>query len=126
MMKKRGKRASYTVEASCVMAVTLMSLAMLIGTAYRRSREETGIMRLHHLVELVRGQEEEKEMDIAGTAWKGSVRRESSGGAGSVRGDGWGKEIEIHAHEPENMMRMLTIFDHLEERFGGNESDGGE
>lgn len=106
-------KASYTVEASYVMAIVLMSLAALIGAACRQSQEETATMRLQHMVELMRSQEEEDERTFEGAAWSGNARREGNKVVGSVSGDGWSKEIEVKIHEPEDMMRMLTIFDGL-------------
>lgn len=102
--------ASYTVEAACVMAVVLLSLAFLIGRAGSLYRRETGIMRLHHMVELSRGQEEETRFDFASAGAEGYSRREGRKAEGAVTGHNWRKEISADVHEPETFLRMMTIF----------------
>ncbi len=149
-MKKRGNgtgflikgkqccRASYTVEASYIMAIVLASLAILIQTAFDRYRQETGIMRLHHVVEQMRGQMTETERELTDTAWQGSVQMkdnkiwsldnlpwEGPEVKGSVEGNGWQKEISAHVHSPEDMMRMMALADLLEKISEGEEEDGG-
>ena len=79
---KRRFSASYTVEATYVLAITLLALSVLICSGYTKYKEETGIMRLHHMVEQVRGQEQKEDRS----------------------------HIEVKNHEPENMMRLTTIF----------------
>ncbi len=141
MRLKKGKRycrASYTVEASYIMAIVLASLALLIQTAFDRYREETGIMRLHHVVEQLRGQMTETERDLSDASWQGSVRVkdnriwsldnlpwEGPEVTGSVEGNGWQKEIRAHVHSPEDMMRMMALADLVENIGKGEENDGG-
>ncbi len=117
--------ASFSIEASYVMAIVLMALSLLIREAYFRCRQTTGAMRLHHTVELAKGQEQEDIWEISGDAWFGQTERDRDafGNAritGSASGDGWEKEIRENAHEPENMMRLLTVFDGLSEGEGDN------
>lgn len=115
-------RASYTVEASCVMAIVLLSLSMLIQTAYSRCRQETGVMRLHHTVEMLRCREEETQWDCSSGAWSGQAVREDGQVSGTAAGDDWQKEITARIRDPESMMRMLTVFDDLT----GQADDAGE
>lgn len=137
---RRGSvQASYTVEASYVMTIVILALTLLIQTAYSRCCEETGIMRLHHRVELLRSCEIEAQQavflqpweeqgseswiaDMEGTfssqTWSGEVLREEQKIQGNACGDGWQKEITAQIHAPENQMRMLTIFDSAAERVG--------
>ncbi len=126
--------ASYTVEASCVMAMVLLSLAMLIRTAYGRCRQETGIMKLHHTVEMLRCREDETDWDFSSGAWTGQAERDAGQVSGSAYGEDWKKEITVQLREPEQMMRMLTVFDGLTGRAEtsegavaeGGDGDGGE
>jgi hypothetical protein len=106
--------ASYTVEASYVMAIVLLSLSVLIRTAYGRYQEETAVMRLHHVVEQLRGQEGEEEngrtFGPSSGGWSGQVKRNSGKVQGSLEGEICSKEIEEQIHEPENMMRKVSIW----------------
>lgn len=102
--------ASYTVEASYIMAMTLLLLSVLIRVGYTRYKEETGIMRLHHVVEQIRGQEKEKERTVDTGGRKIKVERTEIQVKGSLRYQNDEKGIEVKIHEPENMMRMMTIF----------------
>lgn len=111
--RRYGLHASYTVEASYIMSIVLLSMSLLVRSAYVNCRQETGIMRLHHMVEWMRGQEENQASEISSAAWQGKVKRNGAKVEGDVHGVGWQKEISAEAHEPENMMRMLTVFDGL-------------
>ena len=107
---KKTVSASYTVEATYIMAMVLLSLSVLIRSGYKMYREETGIMRLHHMVEQVRGREEDdhRNTDIGG--WSVEVKRTENQIEGRLTARGWHKHNEEKTHEPENMMRMSTIF----------------
>ncbi len=104
-------QASYTVEASYVMAIVILSLAVLIRAAYGQCTEITGIMRLHHMIELVRSKEDSAEMEVSLSGMNGSVIRKGGEVSGAASGSAWEKEIRVAVHEPEKWMRMLTIFD---------------
>lgn len=103
--------ASYTVEASYIMAMVLLALAVLIRAAYTQCREETGIFRLHHVVEQLRGQETQIQKEFSGGTWRGQAHRDETQVMGKVQGQTWEKEIQADVYEPEEMMRMLTIFE---------------
>lgn len=115
------------------MAMVLLSLAMLIQTAYSRCRQETGIMKLHHTVEMLRCREDETSWDFSSGAWTGQAEKDAGQVCGSAYGEDWKKEITLKIREPEQMMRMLTVFDGMtgqtetgaEGRMGGD-GDGGE
>ncbi len=109
MWKKRYK-ASYTVEASYIMAIVIFALAVLIRSSYAQCQETTGQLKLHHMVYQLRGQETGEEMDFAVGQWDGSVKRERNLIKGRLHGDGWNREIEVQVHAPEEMMRRMTIF----------------
>lgn len=67
-------------------------------------------MRLQHMVELVRGQNEEKKMTFTAAGTDGYCERKEKTAEGRIQGDGWQKEIAVDVHQPESFMRMLTIF----------------
>lgn len=106
--------ASYTVEAAYVMTIVLLSMLLLIRTAYERCRENTEMMRLHQMVEYVRCQEDGQQ--------RGGALRKGDKVYGTMESGGRHREIEAGVHEPENRMRMLTIFDNMTE---GDRNDGG-
>ncbi len=108
--KRRMVSASYTVEASYVMAIVIFALAVLIQTAYSRCRTETGILRLQHAVEMVRGQGDEKVTQFTVAGMNGFAERTDKAAEGRITGNGWQKEISVNVHKPEAFMRMLTIF----------------
>lgn len=105
--------ASYSVEASYIMAMTLLALSVLIRSACAEYREETNIMRLHHIVEQFRGWDEDgekKERQISGGEWKGRINRYEKVVEGILKSRTKDREIEAKIHAPEDMMRMTTIF----------------
>lgn len=118
----RGSPASFTVEASYVMTIVLLSLAFLIRTAYKECREVTGIMRLHHMVEFARCREDETPGEFSFQTVRGSVLKKGDKVYGTAVGENWQKEIESGIFEPESRMRMLTVFDNLAE--GDKRDDG--
>lgn len=98
--------ASLTVEASYVMAIVIVALAVLIRTAYSQCARTTDVMKLHWRVEQLRCQEEDQEKAIE----RGQVTRESGRVEGYIKCAGWEKEISAGAHEPEEALRLITIF----------------
>ena len=115
-----GFQASYTVEASYIMAIVIFSLAFFISRAYDMCREEAAVMSLHHISEWLKGQTEESKRDVSFSQWNGQVVRSDRKVNGILQGDGLKMEIELRVHKPEDMMRFLTIFDILPE---GGEHD---
>ena len=112
--KRRGLTASYTVEAAYVMTIVLLSISFLIRTAYGWCMETTGMMRLHHMVEYVRCQEDEEQ--------RGGALRKGGKVYGTMESGDRKREIEAGVYEPESRMRILTIFDNMAE---GDRDDGG-
>lgn len=113
-MKKRlgkpggwGLEASLTVEASYVMAMVILSLAVLIRTAYSQCARTTAVMKLHWRVEQLLGQEEDQDKALD----HGQVSREDGKVEGYIRTAGWEKEISVGVHEPEEALRLITIFE---------------
>lgn len=109
-LRKRKLSASYTVEATYIMTITLLVLSVLIRSGYIRYKEETGIMRLHQIVEQIRGQEEKEGRSLNIGEYKVEIVSSKDQIAGNLTGLGWQKNIQIKLHEPETMMRMMTIF----------------
>ena len=107
---KKTYAASYTVEASYVMAIVIFSLAILIKAAYTQCKEQTGVFKLHYVVEQLRGQEAQEELEFLVSQWKGYAVREEGKVEGTLEGSSWTKEIQVSVHNPEKLMRMSTIF----------------
>lgn len=104
---------SYAVEASVVMAVILLALAVLIQTAFRQCRQVTGMMRMHQMVELLRHGEEDSAdtLTVGGSAYRIEAGRSGSRAEGTLTGDGWSRGIRQGVFEPEAFMRMLTLIE---------------
>lgn len=106
---RRKYQAGYTVEAAYVMTIVILAMVILLRTAYEQCQETTAYMKLHQVVYQLRGQEEEYDKDFAAGQWKGSVRRENDQVWGSADHNDEQLEIEMQIHDPEGMMRRLTI-----------------
>lgn len=110
---QKKMEASYTVEAAYIMAITLLALSVLIGNAYAQYREKTNVMRLHHIVEQLRGreeEEEERERTISDGEWIGQIKRYGKKIEGTLKSRTKERGIETEVHAPEDMMRRMTIF----------------
>lgn len=108
-VKKAGNAmaaASLTVEASYVMAMVIVALAVLIRAAYSQCARTTDAMKLHWRVEQLRCQEDDQEKALE----RGQVTRESGKVEGYIKSAGWEKEISAGAYEPEEALRLITIF----------------
>ena len=110
--------ASMAVEASYVMTMVIVALAVLIRAAYGQCVKTTEVMNLHRTVEQLRYREEpEEEQRLSrGRAW-----RDADKAGGFVNAEMWEKEITAGVHEPEEFLRMLSIFE-PEEGGGGDGS----
>lgn len=92
------------------MAIILLALSVLVRSGYAKYKEETGIMRLHHVVEQIRGQEEKEGRSLNIGEYKVEVVPSKDQIEGNLTGSRWHKNIQVKVHEPENMMRMMTVF----------------
>lgn len=115
--------ASYTIEASYIMAIILGALTILLSAAYDQCRQETGIMRLHHQVELVRGQDDDKKIEFTSGGAAGKCEKKRNEISGEIKGDNWGREISAKAHRPEEFMRMISVFQEESGDKGNGESE---
>lgn len=103
--KGRGLPAGIAVEASYVMAMVILALAVLIKGAYGQCGRITRVMNLHCAVQMRRSQEEPQEK-----SWPwGYVSIESGRVKGYMRSGDWEKQITVPFHEPEETLRKLTI-----------------
>lgn len=113
-------KGSLTVEASCVMAVVLFSLAALIGKAGQIHDETAAAMVLHEGVEKCRHEKSIRSEDAeafckrnAGlmlryTDLSVSIQEKGAKKMGKVKGGDWEKQIEMKEFRPEEFMRMVT------------------
>lgn len=108
-----GKRykASYTVEASFIMAIVLSVMVSLIQFAYRQCRQTNGNMRLQEMVEVLRHRETMPGDSLAldTVPYQIEVERGMSRVSGRVEGGNWSLSIESNIYEPEEFMRLLTL-----------------
>ena len=110
MEKAPGARrisASMTVEASYIMAMVLLSLAVLIRTAYFECGKTTKIMQLHWAVERLRIGEEGQEKPLP----HGQAKRDKDQVKGYIDTGSWEKEIISGVYEPEEMLRKIAAFE---------------
>lgn len=125
-MRRRRYDASCTVEASYVMAMVIFLLAMLIKVSYGKCEEVTGSLRMHHAVYQLRGQEGGDRIEFTAGQWEGSVGREQNrlvGGAGNGKVE---RKIEMPIHNPEEIMRKMTIVEDVKEQIQQGASMDGE
>lgn len=108
-MEKRKEKhslpASLAVEASYVMAMVILALAVLIKGAYGQCRRTTRAMNLHYAAEMLRSQEEPRDKSWS---W-GHVTVKSGQVEGYMMSGDWKKEITVSIYEPEETLRKLTI-----------------
>jgi len=125
----RRYEASYTVEATYIMVMVIFALIILIQTAYMQCQETTGSFKLHNMVCQFRGQEREMETSFVVGQSNGSVVRGAKKVEGvleykSQEGERKRQEIEVSIHAPEELMRMMTIFQAEEMKDGRDKTDG--
>lgn len=93
-MLQRRIRASYTVEAAGVMAAVLVTIMILLSTAFHVHEQVTGALKLHTQVE--------KERHETDAVKDGEVTRQA-------QGKGWSLEITAHVFRPEESLRMWSL-----------------
>lgn len=121
----RGLSGSLTVEAAWIMAVVLLSLAVMLHEAGRIHDETKGAMNLHEAVE--KGRHERKQ-EIGAVALKAEERMglrlsfpsyqvSLKRGKGKIQGEGkggsWRHEIESREFRPERFLRQITLIEGL-------------
>ena len=119
----QGKiQASYTVEASYIMSIVILSLAVLIRAAYGQYRDKTSLFLMNDAVERLYGQENNKNETLQYGLASGNAERTKSQVTGTIRCQDRVRSIQKRAHEPEEVLWMMTIFQKSEEA----ESHGGQ
>ena len=99
--------AGITVEASYVMAIVILSLAVLIRTAYAQWRKTAEVMDLHYHVEQARYQEGEVSRNLS----RGMVEKRDDEVEGYIDTGRWKKEISVKIYEPEKLLRKIAVFE---------------
>lgn len=99
--------ASITVEAAYVMVMVILALTIMIQAAYGQCKKTTEVMKLHYIVEQVRHQEEKKNCILP----HGQVSCNSGQVKGYIHTEAWEKEIVVQVHEPEELLRKMTILE---------------
>lgn len=112
-MKHAGKtyEASYTVEASFIMAIVLFAMVSLIQFTYRQCRQTTGSMRLQEMVEVLRHRESGPgdSLSVDAVPYQIKAKRGLLAVNGHAKGESWNLQIESKIYEPEEFMRLLTL-----------------
>lgn len=115
------KQGSITVEAACVMAVVLFSLAALIENAGRIHDETISAMVLHEAVEKCRHEreisvrdvelffKEHKGLRLRFTDFGISIKEKGEKRTGIAMGGNRSKQIEMTAFRPEAFLRKVTL-----------------
>ena len=112
----QGKiQASYTVEASYIMSIVILSLAVLIRAAYGQYRDKTSLFLMNDAVERLYGQENNKNETLQYGLASGNAERTKSQVTGTIRCQDRVRSIQKRVHEPEEVLWMMTIFQKSEE-----------
>lgn len=115
-------QASYTVEASYIMSIVILSLAVLIRAAYGQYRDKTSLFLMNYAVERLYGQEDKRNESLQYGSASGSAERTKTQVTGTIRYQDRVRSIQKRVHEPEEALWMMTIFQKSEEA----ESHGGQ
>ncbi len=99
--------ASITVEASYIMGMVILVMAVLIRTAYFQCQKTVETMRLHYIVECLRSRED-KQIKILP---HGQAERTLEQVEGYIDTGTWKKEITAGVYEPERILRNMAAFE---------------
>ena len=133
-----GLRASFTIEATLVLGVVFMSIALMIQYAYTEHDKVTGNMILQEMLVRTRTdlQEEQSEeyFEEMGRQlgnprlWMGEYKIEISRNRNTVIGKAsagkWNKEMEIGVFQPSVFLRKSDCFRDLTEGEGEMDDNG--
>ncbi len=117
-------KASYSAEASYIIAITMTIMAFLIRATLNLYQEGTGVMYLRYEVEKLAGKEDDSDsyFNIAGL--NGMSKGNLHEAEGSISGDKWNTFVRSRYPEPEFRMRALTAIKDVKE--GKNMNKKGE
>lgn len=104
--QRHAVSGSMTVEASYVMALTVLSLAVMIRASCFQCRKTVDVMNLHCTVERLRYREEEKQAELP----YGRAEKESGRIKGYTDTGRWKKEIDSKVSDPEEILRKMAVF----------------
>lgn len=99
--------ASLTVEASYVMVMVILALAVLVRAAYVQCGRTTDVMRLHYAVEQLRYREDDQKKALL----RGQAERKNAQVEGYIDARTWKKEITVKVYEPEEILRKIAVFE---------------
>ena len=108
-------QASYTVEASYIMSMVILSLAVLTRAAYGQYLDKTSLFLMNYAVERLYGQEENKSEALQYGSVSGNAVRTKTQVTGTICGQDHMRSIQKRVHEPEEVLWMMTIFQKNEE-----------
>lgn len=117
----RKLSAVYTVEASYVLAIVMLSVAVLIRSAYVQYQDKTSWFLMNNAVERLYGQEEKCRESFGYAAAWGKAERTGTFVSGTIQTSVFSRSIQKRLHEPEEVLWMTTIF---QKKKGAGRSDG--
>lgn len=133
----RSMKASYTIEASFIMAISLWAIVSCIQYAYQIHDQTIGAMVLQELTEIARHDESGASLEelaahgnrLAGSpfslpAYHFHLEQTALTIKGSVKGGGWEMGIQMKKFNPEEFLRMTTLFQRKDSR--GEEQQAAE
>ena len=97
-------QASYTVEASYIMSMVILSLAVLIRAAYGQYLDKTSLFLMNYAVERLYGQEENKSEALQYGSVSGNAVRTKTQVTGTICGQDHMRSIQKRVHEPEEVL----------------------
>lgn len=109
------------------MSLVLLVLCTLIQNAYRIHDETCGAMALQQRVEKLRHQEEGDRINIErgqrisrllSKEWQLETSVNRNIVKGEIKNNEWSINLETEIYDPENFMRMISIFDNEEKKDG--------
>ena len=94
-------QASYTVEASYIRSMVILSLAVLNRAAYGQYLDKTSLFLMNYAVERLYGQEENKSEALQYGSVSGNAVRTKIQVTGTIRGQDHMRSIQKRVHEPD-------------------------
>ncbi len=129
-MNRRFK-ASFTIEATFVMAVIFWAIMIIIQAAYNLHDETVGAIILHSAVERLCHSESENSDEICASIknsgvrpliWKDyEIQMDLKGNMltgkkvqAAAKGGTWGFDLEVKVFDPENFLRLISLLNQEE------------
>jgi hypothetical protein len=124
--EKRFK-GSFTIEAAYIMAMVLITVAVIIGQAGKNHDRAAGAMVLHEAVEKSRHEREESAGELAARhqeymrlllsfpSYELQMEKKGRTVTGTGTGGDWNYVIEMKEFRPERFLRQVTLLESLGE-----------